>query len=90
MPLGLGYRDRRVVVTGRGGLHRLPPRRAPWREGASVRALVRYSSRADAGNLRFIEADSQRAWKSCAATCATHTSCSTSARESTSSSTWRH
>jgi NAD dependent epimerase/dehydratase len=57
MPLELGYRDRRVVVTGAGGFigSHLVERLA--HAGASVRALVRYSSRADAGNLRFLPPD---------------------------------
>jgi dTDP-glucose 4,6-dehydratase len=57
MSFGLDYRDRRVVVTGAGGFigSHLVERLA--REGASVRALLRYSSRADSGNLRFLAPD---------------------------------
>jgi NAD dependent epimerase/dehydratase len=57
MPSELGYRDRRVVVTGAGGFigSHLVERLA--HDGASVRALVHYSSRADAGNLRFLSPD---------------------------------
>jgi UDP-glucose 4-epimerase len=57
MSLEGGYRGRRVLVTGAGGFigSHLVERLA--RAGASVRALLRYSSRADAGNLRFLPPD---------------------------------
>ena len=52
-----GYRDRRVLVTGAGGFIGSHLVERLGREGASVRALLRYSSRADAGNLRFLPPD---------------------------------
>ena len=51
------YRDRRVLVTGAGGFIGSHLVEALVGAGARVRALVRYSSRADAGNLEFLPAE---------------------------------
>ena len=48
------YRNKRVLVTGGGGFIASHLVEDLHREGAQVRALVRYSSRADAGNLDFV------------------------------------
>ncbi len=53
MSLRAFYSGRRVLVTGAGGFIGSHLVEALVREGARVRALVRYSSRADAGNLEF-------------------------------------
>jgi UDP-glucose 4-epimerase len=56
-----GYRNRRVLVTGSAGFIGSHLVEALLRQGAHVRALVRYSSRADSGNLEFVPRESRRA-----------------------------
>jgi UDP-glucose 4-epimerase len=48
------YRNRRVLVTGGGGFIGSHLVQALVNGGASVRALLRYTSRGDAGNLQFL------------------------------------
>lgn len=48
------YRNRRILVTGAGGFIGSHLTEALLREGAHVRAMLRYSSRADAENLDFL------------------------------------
>jgi NAD dependent epimerase/dehydratase len=54
-----GYCNRRVLVTGAGGFIGSHLVEALLTEGAHVRAMLRYSSRADAGNLEFLPSDTQ-------------------------------
>jgi NAD dependent epimerase/dehydratase len=54
------YLKKRVLVTGAGGFIGSHLVEALDREGAHVRALLRYSSRADAGNLDFASAAAQK------------------------------
>lgn len=50
------WRDKTVLVTGAGGFIGSQLVEALLRQGARVRALVRYNSRGDAGLLRFLPA----------------------------------
>lgn len=50
------YRDRKVTVTGAGGFIGSHLVEALVAQGAQVRAMLRYTSRADRGNLEFLPA----------------------------------
>ena len=57
MPTPMIYRGKKVLVTGAGGFIGSHLVESLVRGGACVRALLRYSSRADVGNLEFLPQD---------------------------------
>jgi NAD dependent epimerase/dehydratase len=54
------YRNRRVLVTGGGGFIGSHLVQALVKGGACVRAMLRYTSRGDAGNLQFLPSGERR------------------------------
>jgi len=54
------YSGRRVIVTGAGGFIGSHLVEALLEQGARVRAMLRYTSRPDRGNLEFLPADAMR------------------------------
>ena len=57
MPPSGFYQDRKVVVTGAGGFIGSHLVEALVEQGAQVRAMLRYTSRPDRGNLEFLSRD---------------------------------